>query len=87
MPRLSAEAPVPVVEIREWTWAPGGAANVAANLVDLGATVALAGVIGNDPPAAQLKTALRSNGVDTHGLLPDRARATPTKSRLIASGQ
>ena len=43
--RISPEAPVPVVEVQRETSSLGGAGNVAANLVALGATPALVGVL------------------------------------------
>ena len=46
--RLSPEAPVPVVTVRERTAALGGAANVAANVIALGARCLLVGAVGDD---------------------------------------
>src|SRR2546421_13101909 len=40
---ISPEAPVPIVEVRNLTWAPGGSGNVAVNLAGLGCKVWLAG--------------------------------------------
>ena len=45
--RLSPEAPVPICSVESTTLVPGGAANVANNLIHLGATVTLVGVIGS----------------------------------------
>ena len=44
--RISPEAPIPIVSIREETAMLGGSANVAANLRGLGLEVVLCGVIG-----------------------------------------
>src|SRR5262245_23120098 len=46
--RISPEAPVPVVEARRSTYAPGGAGNTAANVVSLGGQAMLGGVVGRD---------------------------------------
>jgi D-beta-D-heptose 7-phosphate kinase/D-beta-D-heptose 1-phosphate adenosyltransferase len=46
--RLSPEAPVPVVTVRERHAALGGAANVAANVAALGARCLLVGTVGVD---------------------------------------
>ena len=46
--RISPEAPVPVVQLQKKARRLGGAANVAKNLVALGAQVSLSSVIGND---------------------------------------
>ena len=45
--RISPEAPVPVVRVKDHFHAQGGAANVASNLASFGASVTLAGVVGN----------------------------------------
>jgi len=46
--RISPEAPVPIVEAKEVTFRPGGAANVAVNVKSLGGNVTVLGVIGED---------------------------------------
>ena len=46
--RISPEAPVPVVELLKEEERLGGAANVALNIISLGAEVVLASVVGND---------------------------------------
>jgi bifunctional ADP-heptose synthase (sugar kinase/adenylyltransferase) len=48
--RISPEAPVPVVELHERTFVPGGAANTAANVAGLAAQAVLAAVVGDDEP-------------------------------------
>ena len=53
--RLSPEAPVPVVAIRERHSALGGAANVAANVAAMGATCLLVGVVGDDTDGAAIR--------------------------------
>ena len=53
--RLSPEAPVPVVTVREHRSALGGAANVAANVAAMGATCQLVGVVGDDPTGRALR--------------------------------
>jgi len=85
--RISPEAPVPVVEVRRYSWAAGGAANVALNLRALGASVDLAGVVGDDPAAATLLDELNKQGVGTAGLVTDPARPTTHKIRVMAQHQ
>jgi D-beta-D-heptose 7-phosphate kinase/D-beta-D-heptose 1-phosphate adenosyltransferase len=85
--RLSPEAPVPVVRRRRSTTRPGGAANTAANLAALGASVDLLGVTGEDAEAAELKSALREFGVSGDLLLPEPGRPTTTKTRIVALHQ
>lgn len=61
--RISPEAPVPVVRATHCSERPGGAANVAMNLVRLGAQTSLVGFTGRDEDEGLLKEALRSEGV------------------------
>lgn len=85
--RISPEAPVPVVKIESTGSNPGGAANVAYNLQSLGARVVLAGVIGDDPDGARLKSILQDLGIDVEGVVVDPAKPTTVKTRIIAQGQ
>jgi D-beta-D-heptose 7-phosphate kinase/D-beta-D-heptose 1-phosphate adenosyltransferase len=85
--RISPEAPVPIVEIRSRSFVPGGAANAAANVGSLEGQAFLGGVVGTDHSADKLVEVLQQQGVDTKGLIPDRERATTTKTRLIAHSQ
>ncbi len=85
--RISPEAPVPVVEILRRSVVPGGAANAAAGIAALGGPVALAGVIGDDPQADQLRRVLRDRGIDADGVLVAPERPTTTKTRIIAVHQ
>ncbi|MFQ6675955.1 MAG: bifunctional heptose 7-phosphate kinase/heptose 1-phosphate adenyltransferase, partial [Fidelibacterota bacterium] len=84
--RISPEAPVPVVKIESTGSNPGGAANVAYNLQSLGARVVLAGVIGDDPDGARLKSILQDLGIDVEGVVVDPAKPTTVKTRIIAQG-
>src|SRR5471030_3284041 len=63
--RISPEAPVPVVDVQQRKYYPGGAANVARNLASLGAQVGVAGVVGEDHSGATLIDALKSEGMTT----------------------
>ncbi len=85
--RISPEAPVPVCAIESTTLVPGGAANVANNLVQLGSYVALFGVIGHDSSGDKLVAALQKNGVDTQFLIRSDEKPTILKSRIIAHQQ
>ncbi|MFN8587855.1 MAG: D-glycero-beta-D-manno-heptose-7-phosphate kinase [Candidatus Eisenbacteria bacterium] len=85
--RISPEAPVPVVEVQRESSSLGGAGNVAANLVALGATPALLGVIGDDVRAQSLLDAFAARGVDTRLLVRDPSRPTTIKTRIIAQHQ
>ena len=85
--RISPEAPVPIVRLRERVYKPGGAANVALNLHHLGATVQLIGLVGTDEAGTQLRTALSDAGLDLGGLVDSTQRRTTRKARVMSAGQ
>ena len=85
--RISPEAPVPVVDVRRESIHLGGAANVLANLVALGARGSVVGVVGNDPAGQRLQTGLSDLGVQDRYLLVDESRPSTTKTRIIAHSQ
>jgi rfaE bifunctional protein kinase chain/domain len=84
--RISPEAPVPVVRVRERRFALGGAANVAQNVAALGATAELVAVVGSDQGAVRLRKMLSDIGGVTRGLVPT-SRPTTTKTRIVARAQ
>jgi len=85
--RISPEAPVPVVWVDKETYMPGGASNVASNLVALGAEVSIAGIVGDDSRGQVLTDLLNREGIDTEGLVEDTMRPTTLKTRIIAHHQ
>jgi rfaE bifunctional protein kinase chain/domain len=85
--RISPEAPVPVVRAAQREYAPGGAANAAANIAGLGGQVALAGLVGDDAAGKKLREASERSGIQEFGLLVDPARPTTTKMRVVAEHQ
>lgn len=85
--RISPEAPVPVVEIRDRHYVAGGAANVAANVVSLGAQCQVVGLCGEDEAAGTLRTVLTRNGVDAGRIVCVQSRATTRKTRVVAGQQ
>lgn len=85
--RISPEAPVPVVRLRESTFVPGGAANVAANVASLGGDAILIGCHGTDDEARSLRSALERSNVRVDHLLEIEGRPTTVKTRVIAHGQ
>src|SRR3954464_5243411 len=60
--RISPEAPVPVVRVRERRWALGGAANVVQNVRGLGSRCEFIAAIGRDGGAATLRDMLEAIG-------------------------
>ncbi len=85
--RISPEAPVPVVYISNETVHLGGAANVAANLVGLGAVPHLVGLVGEDLEGRTLLKELEKEGIDPAGVISSDRRATTVKTRIIARHQ
>ncbi|HEX6309832.1 MAG TPA: D-glycero-beta-D-manno-heptose-7-phosphate kinase [Longimicrobiales bacterium] len=85
--RISPEAPVPVVRVEEEWRALGGAANVAANVVALGARCDLVGCVGRDRAGEDLRIELEAMGIGTSGLVPLASRPTTVKTRIMARHQ
>jgi rfaE bifunctional protein kinase chain/domain len=85
--RISPEAPVPVVDVRRESIHLGGAANVLANLVALGARGSVVGVIGNDFAGQRLRMSLQDLGIPDGCLIVDDSRPSTTKTRIVAHSQ
>jgi rfaE bifunctional protein kinase chain/domain len=84
--RISPEAPVPVVRVLDRKLALGGAANVAQNVLAIGAECELVAAIGSDRGGAQLREMLDALGADTRSLVTVE-RPTTTKTRVLARAQ
>ncbi|MDT7579184.1 MAG: D-beta-D-heptose 7-phosphate kinase / D-beta-D-heptose 1-phosphate adenosyltransferase [Pseudonocardiales bacterium] len=84
--RIGRDGPVPVVELAESRSTCGGAANTAANLAALGATVDLLTVFGDDGEARTLRDLLADAGVRTGSSVIELGRTTPVKRRLMVAG-
>jgi rfaE bifunctional protein kinase chain/domain len=80
--RISPEAPVPVVAFDHEMYRMGGSANVANNIVALGAQATLVAVTGRDEGASTLALACREAGI-APSLVGDGARPTTTKVRIV----
>lgn len=85
--RVSLEAPVIVVGVESIECRPGGAANVANNLRNLGAQVSLVGLIGDDEIGAKLISMLEAENIDVSGITRDNSRPTTRKTRVLAHSQ
>lgn len=85
--RLSADAPVPVLQVQRQESTPGGAANVCADLVALGGRVLACGVVGDDEAGKTLAAAMAVQGIDAGGMVTDRGRPTTVKRNLIGLAQ
>jgi D-beta-D-heptose 7-phosphate kinase/D-beta-D-heptose 1-phosphate adenosyltransferase len=84
--RISPEAPVPVVSVRRDEIRAGGAANVAMNLVSLGAATACSGVVGGDANGTKLRQLLETAGVQA-SLTESAKNPTITKLRVLSRNQ
>ncbi len=85
--RISPEAPVPVVCLKNETLVAGGAANVAANVKGLGAEVFLVGVLGVDSESGLLIKTLNGLNISTENLVKVPHRLTTLKTRIIVQHQ
>src|SRR3954454_24361594 len=82
--RVSREAPVLILRHRERSVVPGGAANAANNLADLGVNVLPVGVVGDDEPGRLLLKYFRHKRIAVSGVLKDKSYSTVTKTRILA---
>jgi len=82
--RISPEAPIPVLTARSAEERLGGAGNVAANLVAMGAEVDVAGVIGDDGWGKALRDLLEKHGIETSACAVDPTRPTILKTRMMS---
>jgi D-beta-D-heptose 7-phosphate kinase/D-beta-D-heptose 1-phosphate adenosyltransferase len=85
--RISREAPVPVLKFGAARAMPGGACNVAANILATGGAVTLAGLIGDDAAGEELLALCRSFGRMTPSLIVDGQRQTTVKTRYLSGWQ
>ncbi len=81
--RISPEAPVPVVALKQKELRVGGAANVALNTASLGAQTTMISVIGEDADGEQLIQLLQAKNIDTRYIKPASGRVTTNKTRII----
>jgi rfaE bifunctional protein kinase chain/domain len=82
--RVSREAPVLVLEHRQLVRLPGGGANAASNLLDLGCRVKLIAAVGPDDAGKNLVRMLTQKGADVDDILVVSSYETPVKTRILA---
>jgi D-beta-D-heptose 7-phosphate kinase/D-beta-D-heptose 1-phosphate adenosyltransferase len=85
--RISQEAPVILLQADRREERLGGASSVATMLRALGARVSLAGVVGADSDASQVRKLLTDSGIDHEGVVTDAGRPTTVKERYIGRAQ
>jgi len=84
--RISPEAPVPVVRVTRTEERVGGAANVASNIVALGARASLLTVVGDDEASHQLEKLVAKSGITPY-FGRDAMLKTTVKLRVIGRQQ
>jgi len=84
--RISPEAPVPVVSMTKRESRLGGAANVALNIMAMGATPIICSVVGDDEKRAEFDALLEKRGFSTSGIVYAPERVTTVKTRIISQG-
>lgn len=85
--RISPEAPVPVVLLKEQNERAGGAANVAANLALLGIKTQLIGCVGQDEEGLRLRKSMAMMQIDTASIITTSERPTIAKTRILGGHQ
>lgn len=85
--RVSPEAPVPIINLKRTEDRLGGAANVALNLMALGAEPILCAVIGEDKGAQTFKRLLKERNLSSEGIVNSTGRITTVKTRVIGNHQ
>jgi rfaE bifunctional protein kinase chain/domain len=85
--RISPEAPVPIVNCSKHESRLGGAGNVALNLIGLGASPILCGVIGNDDNGTHFLKMMQNNRLNNSGIYIVKNRPTTIKTRVIGGNQ
>jgi D-beta-D-heptose 7-phosphate kinase / D-beta-D-heptose 1-phosphate adenosyltransferase len=84
--RISPEAPVPIVHAVHRNERPGGAANVAMNIIGLGGKATLFGFVGEDADGTALEKHLREAGIEPKMILVP-GHPTTTKLRVLCGKQ
>jgi rfaE bifunctional protein kinase chain/domain len=85
--RISPEAPVPILSVDKRESRLGGAANVALNLLAMGAEPVICAVIGADTNGQTFRDLLEKRGLTAEGTVASNDRVTTVKTRIISSNQ
>lgn len=84
---VSPEAPVAIVAVEKETYVPGGAANVANNIIAVGGKAQLMGIMGNDNVRNIFLAELEKRSIGTMHVLSDEKKPTIQKIRIMAQQQ
>ena len=85
--RISPEAPVPIISVKNRDFRLGGAANVALNVISLGAKPVLCALAGQDAQGTRLLQLMEDHGMSQQGIVISSSRPTTVKARVIAAHQ
>lgn len=85
--RISPEAPVPIVSLSKKENRLGGAANVALNIVSLGAEAIVCSIVGDDTEGEELIQIFDQEKVNSSGVVRSKSRKTTVKTRIIGNNQ
>ncbi len=85
--RISPEAPIPILNLRQDLARAGAAAYVAGHVQHFGGEARLCGVVGDDANGERVRGILREARVSAAGLVTDPSRPTIVKTRVIARRQ
>lgn len=85
--RISPEAPIPVLKVRDERAMLGGAGNVVRNLSALGAQVSFVSVVGDDDAGREIAAMLGELGDVTSRLATDGTRRSTIKTRYVGMSQ
>ena len=83
--RISPEAPIPIVALKQREYRMGGAANVAMNVNALGATPILCSAIGADEKGDLFIELMQNAGMTDAGIVRSKKRITTTKYRVFGN--
>lgn len=85
--RISPEAPVPIISVKKRDFRLGGAANVALNVLSMGARPVLCAMAGDDVNGKRLLQLMNDKGMSQDGIVISPSRPTTVKARVIAAHQ
>ena len=85
--RVSPEAPVPIINLSKREERLGGAANVALNLLSLGAEPILCSLVGNGQIGTSFSELMSNQGLSMEGIVISKDRKTTVKTRVIGNAQ
>ena len=85
--RISPEAPIQIVNVKNEKYIPGGAANVCNNLSALGCMAHMCGVTGKDEEGKVLLDCLCEKSIGRDLVFADEDKMTTRKIRVVSQGQ